>query len=406
VPRRFSTSLLAALLLLVSASPALAAPARKAPSPRAAEEIRSLREQVSEASAEEASVLEQLDGAEGRRRQLDARVGELDGQLAAVRSQAEAAEARLDTVQADFVRTQVELGDARGRLTTAQADLRSQAVSAYLRNPSASAAESLLRSANLRELAATSSYLESVAESRGRVVERFRSLRDATAGLQVSVEARRDEAKGQRDEVVARRSALEAVQSELVATRGEVAREEAGRQAVLDGVRARVGEFEAQIATLRGDSDSVTGLLQGVQTGRVGNASAAPTGSGVLRRPLGGAALSSMFGPRVHPIFGTVRMHNGVDFRGSTGTPIMAAAGGTVVYAGPRGGYGNTAVIDHGNSLATLYAHQSAVYVTVGATVTAGQVIGAVGSTGFSTGPHLHFEVRLGGTPVNPLGYL
>ncbi len=365
-----------------------------------------MREQVSEASAEEASVLEQLDMAEGRRRQLDAKVGELDGQLAAVRSQAEAAEARLDTVQADFVRTQMELGDARERLTTAQADLRSQAVSAYLGNPSASAAESLLRSANLRELAATSSYLESVAEARGRVVERFRSLRDTTAGLQVSVEARRDEAKGQRDEVVARRSALEAVHSELVATRGEVAREEAGRQAVLDGVRARVGEFEAQIATLRGDSDSVTGLLQGVQTGRAGNASAAPTGSGVLRRPLGGAALSSMFGPRVHPIFGTVRMHNGVDFRGSTGTPIMAAGGGTVVYAGPRGGYGNTVVIDHGNSLATLYAHQSAVYVAVGATVTAGQVIGAVGSTGFSTGPHLHFEVRLGGTPVNPLGYL
>ncbi len=351
-------------------------------------------------------MLDQLDGAEGRRRQLDARVGELDGQLAAVRSQAEAAEARLDAVQADFVRTQMELGDARERLTTAQADLRARAVSAYLGNPSASAADSLLRSANLRELAATSSYLESVAEARGRVVERFRTLRDTTAGLQVSVEARKDEAKGQRDVVVARRSALEAVHSELVATRSEVAREEAGRQAVLDGVRARVGEFEAQIATLQGDSDSVTGLLQGAQTGRAGNASAAPTGSGVLRRPLPGAALSSMFGPRVHPIFGTVRMHNGVDFRGGTGTPIMAAGGGTVVYAGPRGGYGNTVVIDHGNSLATLYAHQSAIYVSVGATVSSGQVIGAVGSTGFSTGPHLHFEVRLGGTPVNPLGYL
>ncbi|HSH58136.1 MAG TPA: peptidoglycan DD-metalloendopeptidase family protein [Acidimicrobiales bacterium] len=360
---------------------------------------------MSEASAEEAAVLDQLDGAEGRRRQLDARVGELDGQMAAVRSEAEAAEARLDTVQADFVRTQMELGDARGRLTTAQAELRAQAVSAYLGNPSASAADSLLRSANLRELAATSSYLESVAEARGRVVERFRSLRDSTRALQASVEARRDEAKGQRDVVLARRSALEGVRSELDATRTEVKREEAGRQAVLDGVRARVDEFEAQIATLQGDSDSVTGLLQGMQTGGVGAATPA-AGSGVLRRPLGGAALSSMFGPRVHPIFGTVRMHNGVDFRGSTGTPIMAAGGGTVVYAGPRGGYGNTVVIDHGGSLATLYAHQSTVYVSVGATVAPGQVIGAVGSTGFSTGPHLHFEVRLGGTPVNPLGYL
>jgi murein DD-endopeptidase MepM/ murein hydrolase activator NlpD len=400
------TCLLAALLCFVSVTPALAAPPRrKAPSPQAAAEIRSLREQVSEASAEEAAVLEQLDGSEGRRLQLDARVGELDKQLAGARSEAEAAEARLETVQADFVRTQMELGDARDRLTTAQGELRAQAVSAYLGNPSASAADSLLRSANLRELAATSSYLESVAEARGRVVERFRSLRDSTQALQAAVESRRDDAKGQRDVVVARRSALEAVRSELDATRLEVTREEAGRQAVLESVRARVGEFEAQIATLRGDSDSVTGLLQGMQTGGVG----APTpvaGSGVLRRPLGGAALSSMFGPRVHPIFGTVRMHNGVDFRGSTGTLIMAAGGGTVVYAGPRGGYGNTVVIDHGGSLATLYAHQSAVYVSVGTTVAPGQVIGAVGSTGFSTGPHLHFEVRLGGTPVNPLGYL
>jgi len=99
-------------------------------------------------------------------------------------------------------------------------------------------------------------------------------------------------------------------------------------------------------------------------------------------------------------------MHTGVDFRGGTGTPILAAGAGTVVYAGPRGGYGNTVVIDHGGSLATLYAHQSAIHVSVGTVVVAGQVIGAVGATGFATGPHLHFEVRTGGTPVDPLGYL
>jgi len=350
--------------------------------------------------------LEQLDGAEGRRRQLDAKVADLDLQLAGVQGEAQAAEARLETVQADFVRSQMDLGDARDRLATAQGELRAQAVSAYLGNPSASAADSLLRSSNLRELAVTSSYLESVADVRGRVVERFRVLRDTTEGLQVSVATRRDDAKGQRDVVVARRSALEAVRSELGATRLEAANEEAGRQVVLDGVRARVGEFESRIAGLQADSDSVAGLLQGAQASRAGGPLPAPVGSGVLRRPIPGAAIGSTFGPRVHPIFGTVRMHTGLDFRAGAGTPILAAGGGTVVYAGPRGGYGNTVVIDHGNSLATLYAHQSAIYVSVGATVAPGQVIGAVGSTGFSTGPHLHFEVRLGGTPVNPLGYL
>ena len=126
----------------------------------------------------------------------------------------------------------------------------------------------------------------------------------------------------------------------------------------------------------------------------------------MLSSPIPGAPITSGFGPRVHPIFHDVRMHEGVDFGASYGTAILAAADGTVVYAGPRGGYGNATVIDHGDSLATLYAHQSAISVAVGDHVRRGEVIGAVGCSGFCTGPHLHFEVRVSGTPVDPLGYL
>jgi len=88
------------------------------------------------------------------------------------------------------------------------------------------------------------------------------------------------------------------------------------------------------------------------------------------------------------------------------GQPIVAAAGGTVIYAGVKGGYGNTLMVDHGGGMVTLYAHQSKFAVGYGASVGAGQVIGYVGSTGDSTGPHLHFEVRIGGGPVNPSRYL
>jgi murein DD-endopeptidase MepM/ murein hydrolase activator NlpD len=99
-------------------------------------------------------------------------------------------------------------------------------------------------------------------------------------------------------------------------------------------------------------------------------------------------------------------MHEGIDFGVPSGTPIHAAAAGTVIYCGWMEGYGNLTVIDHGGGIGTAYGHQSSISVSCNQQVTQGQVIGAVGNTGHSTGPHLHFEVRVNGTPVDPLGYL
>lgn len=122
--------------------------------------------------------------------------------------------------------------------------------------------------------------------------------------------------------------------------------------------------------------------------------------------PAAGASVSSGFGYRSDPFAGTAAFHAGLDFKGPTGAPIFAAASGRVVFVGPRSGYGNCVEIDHGNGLRTRYAHMSAFRSRIGQPVVAGQVIGAVGSTGRSTGPHLHFEVRLHGQPVNPRPFL
>ena len=121
-----------------------------------------------------------------------------------------------------------------------------------------------------------------------------------------------------------------------------------------------------------------------------------------LRLPIRGA-IRSVFGPRRDPINGRPRFHKGIDIAAPSGTPIQAAAAGRVVFSGRNKGYGNMVMLEHADGRRTLYAHAKALYVKVGATVAAGQTIAAVGSTGHSTGPHVHFEIRVGEQAVNPL---
>ena len=116
--------------------------------------------------------------------------------------------------------------------------------------------------------------------------------------------------------------------------------------------------------------------------------------------------ITSRFGSRIHPVLGYRRFHAGVDFGAPHGTRITAADSGKVIFSGWYGGYGNSVIVDHGGGLTTLYAHASRLTVSEGQSVVKGQAIAAVGSTGLSTGPHLHFEVRRNGNPVDPMGFL
>lgn len=130
-----------------------------------------------------------------------------------------------------------------------------------------------------------------------------------------------------------------------------------------------------------------------------------PPGTGQLMYPTIGPVTSN-FGWRTHPILGTERFHAGIDFGADYGSLIYASAEGRVIYADWYGGYGNAVIIDHGNGMTTLYAHCSELYVKDGDVVAKGQPIATVGSTGFSTGPHLHFELRANGEPIDPSAYL
>jgi murein DD-endopeptidase MepM/ murein hydrolase activator NlpD len=157
-------------------------------------------------------------------------------------------------------------------------------------------------------------------------------------------------------------------------------------------------ENELGSGAVRARPDGISATLAAAQAGQ-GDAS----GPSDLELPIPGAPLSSPFGLRNDPLSNGAGFHPGIDFGASSGTPIHAAGAGVVVMAGDCGGYGFCVVIDHGDSIATLYGHQSQLGVSAGQHVEAGQVIGYVGSTGASTGPHLHFEVRDHGLPIDPV---
>jgi murein DD-endopeptidase MepM/ murein hydrolase activator NlpD len=156
-------------------------------------------------------------------------------------------------------------------------------------------------------------------------------------------------------------------------------------------------------ALLTGKPPAGDGLAQRIANAQVGQGNP-PALEAIFALPIPGAPIVSAYGFRIDPLSsGTVGFHPGVDISATQGTPILAAAAGTVISAGDEGGYGNAVILDHGDSLATLYGHMVRVAVNAGQHVEAGDVIGYVGSTGKSTGPHLHFEVRIHGVTVDPL---
>jgi murein DD-endopeptidase MepM/ murein hydrolase activator NlpD len=203
--------------------------------------------------------------------------------------------------------------------------------------------------------------------------------------------------------VAEKKSEYDARRNEAMARHYEANVERLGAKKKLSNVQELREDMETELAALERDSAAVSSMLQSMQSTAAGRRRYNTVYVGrVGGLPVAGR-ITSGFGYRYHPVLHYRRLHTGVDIAAPTGTPIHAAGGGEVVFAGRRGGYGNAVIIDHGRGKATLYGHMSSIAVRAGQVVNGGQTIGRVGSTGISTGPHLHYEVRINGTPVNPL---
>lgn len=208
---------------------------------------------------------------------------------------------------------------------------------------------------------------------------------------------------------------LDALAQEAQKAQSQIAAKKAEQQKVLDDAKDNKAAAAQMEQDLIAESKRVHNLIQerlrqqeaarqaASQSG--GEAPSYTQGSGGLSWPCNGP-ITSPYGYRVHPIFGTTIYHSGIDIGVDYGTPIHAADSGTVIYAGWISGYGNAVIIDHGNGMQTLYGHNQSLNVSEGQSVSKGQVIAFAGSTGNSTGPHCHFEVQVNGSAVDPMGYL
>ena len=341
--------------------------------------------------------------------ELNAEISELDGRISEVQEELELAQQR-------FTSLTEELLDIQDDLVVSTDSLTQRAIETYKSGPGAYV-EGILSSDSFADLSDRYEYYEATVELDSELVSDIERLNEET-------DARREQVAEEKERIAEAKLVLEKDRSDLASV--EVEKQQmldvqnsliAQKEDVLRGQIAKKSELEKVIQQLDQDSQEIESLLaraaeeEANSTGGGGGPAPAPpvpaptnTG-GQFTWPASGP-VTSPYGYRTHPIFGDARLHTGIDIGAGYGSPVYAATGGTVVFAGSMSGYGNAIVVDHGGGVATTYNHLSGFSTSQGATVSRGQTIGSVGCTGYCTGPHLHFEVRIGGSPVDPMPYL
>ena len=344
--------------------------------------------------------------------------GVLTSQLSAVVDELRAAEEAVDAAQSSLEHLESELARQRQRLAQLTALLKQQtrrlvrlqrqyarAVAvleqrvrdAYISEPP-DALAFIVSASSFSEIIDNYEFVHRIGAQDRRIAHEVREAKeDAAAERQATVRtkalttatvsvisARTEEARQLRDRLAARRNDVVAAKS-------------LKQSAIADLGASRTHDV-AEVESLAAESASLAAAIQSAQASAGSSGTGAPSAAGFIW-PVNGPVVSG-FGMR----WG--RMHEGIDIAASSGTPIHAAAAGTVIHAGWLGGYGNLVVVDHGDGLSTAYAHASAILVGLGQAVSQGETLSLVGSTGNSSGPHLHFEVRVNGSAVDPLFYL
>ena len=342
-----------------------------------------------------------------QQQQIDQRRTNLQQQQTELQNQTNAAEEKLTDLQETITATSTQIADTEYQLQRAEQRLKELETDLA----AAQADYQVMQTATVARL----QFMQRQRGSEGWAIllqsENFNEFLERRHQLGLvfaadrtvlqDLQAKANEIAAQQAVVEEQKNSVALLQQQLLVQKQQYEAEAASQSQLISRLNQDQAALEAAEAQLARDSDNIAALIRQ----KVAASTGVVRGTGRFIYPVN-ARITSGFGNRRHPILGYNRFHGGVDFGASHGTTINAADSGRVIFAGWYGGYGRAVVIDHGGGITTLYAHASRLYVNVGQNVAQGQAIAAVGSTGLSTGPHLHFEVRQNGSPVNPMNYL
>jgi murein DD-endopeptidase MepM/ murein hydrolase activator NlpD len=390
---RRSLLLLALTLLVVAAAPAAGdVGSRKA---TVDARIARLHERIAAAKARESQLTQQIAGVTAEIRTLERQVGDVSTRLVVLEHDLALHERRLHALEALFAVQTSRLDFLRHEYAVSVQRLDTRLVAVY-KESQPSTIEIILQSRSFQQMIDQFDYLSLLASQDKQIAAEVGTAKAQVHRAREQTRRLRTHVASETRVIQVRAEQVTEVRDRLLASKHRLSGARARKAQGLAATRASEREFVGEADALAAVSAQLTVRIQAAQ--QSGYSPGTPSSSGLIW-PVQGP-VTSPFGMR----WG--RMHEGIDIGVPYGTPIHAAAAGRVIYCGWESGYGNLTVIDHGGGLATAYGHQSSIAVSCGQDVSQGQVIGYVGCTGHCFGPHLHFEVRVNGAPVDPLGYL
>jgi len=361
--------------------------------------IEQLKKERKEIKKQHRDLVKEKNRLNNLQQEAEKRLGGLEENLQTTNSQIEDSEKRLLLATQRLEQLQADL--ASSQVSYAQRQSSTVARLKYLqRSPVSQGWAVLLQSRNLNDFLSRRHNLKLVYQADQKVLAKLTEEANQIKQQKTDIERKKNEISLIRQQLFAQKAdyqgqaelqtdLVQRLNSDRIALDAARIQLEKDSLSVANLIKQKVAEEQARIAAAKAKSQARNFVR----------------GSGIMALPSSGY-ISSPYGYRSHPILGRGRLHTGIDFADGYGGTIRAADSGTVLYSGWYGGYGKTVIINHGKGITTLYGHASKLYVQAGQSVKRGQPISAIGSTGLSTGPHLHFEVRKNGTPVNPANYL